>query len=326
MTLMDAFGRRRAGASAQGTAAVLVCLAVLAMFAALAPRAHAFTAGPLWKCRASALSVSVSGMNHVEPVLANGSPDTANGASPDRAQCTDQDVGANNLATPLGIPADFLGAQTATAQTGIDPDLGKAIDQKASSVAKVENLTLRLPPGAQSVALGVGAAQAEAHASCVNGKPTLTGTSQATGITLGGQTISLDQLLDALGTGLQPLGALVTLKVNEQIKTANSLIQRALHITLLSAAGSSPLADIIIGEAKVGNDDDVCNPDKQFPGQTPEIKPCPTGSDFDIVSGNCLIKGSSGQPTIVVGKPFQGPSGGRVISTGASSPRSLHHS
>jgi hypothetical protein len=314
MSFMDAFGQRRAGGSARGHIA-LACAAAFLIIATFAPRADAFTSGPLWLCRSSALGVSVMGNNKVEPVLANGNPNTANGANPDRAQCTTQDVGANNLATPLAIPADFLAAQTATAQTSIDPELGKAIDQKATAVAKVENLTLRLPPGAQSVALGVGAAQATATASCVNGAPQLTGTSQATGITLGGQTVSLDQLLSALGQGLQPLGALVTLKVNEQVKTANSLIQRALHITLLSAAGNSPLADIIIGEAKVGNTDDVCDPNKQFPGQTPDIRPCPKGSDFDAPSGNCIISASSGNPTaVVVGKPFQGPSGGTVVS------------
>jgi Ca2+-binding RTX toxin-like protein len=65
----------------------------------------------------------------------------------------------------------------------------------------------------------------------------------------------------------------------------------------------------------------VCNPDKQFPGQTPQIKPCPTGSDFNLTTGNCVITASSGNPSIVVGKPFQGPSGGTVVPLGTARKR-----
>ena len=72
---------------------------------------------------------SVAGQNRVEPIAANGNINTANGASPDRAQCVDSETGAGNTATQLGIDPAFLGAVTGKASTAIEPDLGRAIDQ-----------------------------------------------------------------------------------------------------------------------------------------------------------------------------------------------------
>src|SRR5437899_2664900 len=84
--------------------------------------ANAFTGPPLWGCRSSAVFASVGGNNRVEPVVANGNPDTGGGVSPDRAQCVNQDAGLDNLATPLGIPTNLLAASSATAQTSIVPE------------------------------------------------------------------------------------------------------------------------------------------------------------------------------------------------------------
>ena len=86
--------------------------------------AGAFTGSPLWQCRGSALYASVAGMNRVEPEVANGNPNTGNNGNPDREQCVNSEVGANNLATPLGLPANFLSAPTAYATTTITPALG----------------------------------------------------------------------------------------------------------------------------------------------------------------------------------------------------------
>jgi Ca2+-binding RTX toxin-like protein len=299
-----------------GRGAALAAIAV-GMTAFGAASADAFTSEPLWGCRASALSVSVNGNNRVEPVLANGNPNTAGGVSPDREQCSNQEAGANNLATPLGIPANTLGAQTASAVTRIVPAIGKAIDQKVTAFSNVENLTLQLPAGG-TVALGVAAANATATASCASpNKPAFAGTSQAAGITLGGTPVPLDGLLTALSQALQPLNAVVDLKVNEKIQGSTGIIVRALHIKVLQAANPSgaPLADIIVAESKANiASGEVCNPLKQIPIPPDLDGACPPGSVLDLARVLCVITASSTHTEIIVGRPFQGPSGGTVVA------------
>ena len=261
----------------------------------------------------------MAGNNRVEPVVANGNPSTANNASPDRAQCATEEAGADNLATPLGIPADFLAAQSATAKTTITPELGRAIDQSVVATAKVERLTI--PFGGSTVVLGVGAATSEVTGSCENGQPKLAGTSSMADITLGGTPISLNDLLGALQEGLAPLGVLVEIKFNEQVVAERSLTQRAAHIKLLGGEAQVPLVDLVLAETKVDAEQFTCDPNRQIPGFEGQI--CPTGSEFDVTSGLCVIRlpgdntggggGGGVGGVIVVGRPFQGPSGGTVV-------------
>ena len=274
--------------------------------------ATAFTGPPLWGCRSSAVFASVAGNNRVEPIVANGNPNTGGGVSPDRAQCVNQDAGLDNLATPLGIPTNVLGASSATAQTSIMPEIGKAIDQKPTSQARVENL--QIPLTTSTVVLGVAAATSSATGTCKAGSltPTLTGTSQVTGLTLGGQNITLDALLAGLQQVLAPLSPVIDVKFNEQIRTASSLIVNAAHIKILSAAGRDPLADIVIAQSKVVAGADVCDPDKQLPPGTGNGEPCPAGSTYLVEKNLCVIIVAGGS-TIIVGKPYEGPSGGTVI-------------
>jgi hypothetical protein len=274
--------------------------------------AQAFTSSPLWKCRASALYVSIAGNNRVEPIVANGNASTSGNKSPDRAQCASEEAGADNLATPLGIPSTIIAAQSASAKTTITPELGLAIDQKVEATSRVEKLAL--PLGGTSVVLGVGAANVTATGSCVNGVPKLDATSSMLDLTLGGTPISLNQLLAGLQQALQPLGVLVDVKFNEQIKDAKSIIARAAHIKLLGANQATPLADIVIAESKIDTEQFTCDPDHQIPGIDKQI--CPTGSKYDPMTGRCIITvtGANGSTQIiVVGRPYQGPSGGTVI-------------
>ena len=84
------------------TRRLLVVLATAGRDSAWQRRPHqAFTTPPVWQCRASATFASVAGKNRVEPIVANGNINTANGASPDRAQCVDSETGAGNTATQL---------------------------------------------------------------------------------------------------------------------------------------------------------------------------------------------------------------------------------
>ena len=89
---------------------------------------------------------------------------------------------------------------------------------------------------------------------------------------------------------LKPLNGLVSVKVNEQIATATSLITRALHISVINPTNSASLLDVIVGEAKGGFDANVCNKDKQF-----EIPPGINGTVNGVSTvGNGLFGGNSG--------------------------------
>jgi Ca2+-binding RTX toxin-like protein len=279
------------------------------------PSASAFTTTPVWQCRGSATYTSVSGQNRVEPLVANGNINTVGGASEDRAQCVDSETGAGNTATQLGISPNFVTAVTGKAATSINPDLGRAIDQVASSEGRVENLGLLLAAGAPTI--GIGAANSTASGRCASGNlnPVLTGNSDVADITLGGTKIPLDQLATQLTNILNPLiGALVEIKVDEQIRTTNSLTINAIHIKVIR--GTTPLADIVVGQAKVGGNGPVCDPDKQGDGGGGGGNVCPAGSILDVSANVCVIRGSTSGSSlgdIIVGRPFQGPSGGTVV-------------
>jgi Ca2+-binding RTX toxin-like protein len=281
----------------------------------LAPSAGAFTTPPVWKCRASPLYASVNNGNRVEPIVANGKINTAGGASSENAQCASADAGLGNTATQLGIPQDFIGAQTASAVTTIKPDTGRSIDQTVVSEAKVERLTIHLPQGG-SVTIGVNAASSRATGECVKGstKPKLDATSQVAGLTLGGQPIDLDPLVKALDDLLQPLNAVVDIIPNEEIRTADSITRRALHIKVLTASTGTSLLDAVLAESKVGGDGPICDPAKQNDGSgTPPV--CPKGATFDKDRNVCVITKESGSKygEIIVGPPYVGPSGGTVV-------------
>jgi Ca2+-binding RTX toxin-like protein len=279
------------------------------------PSASAFTTQPVWQCRGSATYTSVSGQNRVEPIVANGNINTADGADPDRAQCVDSETGAGNTATQLGISPNVVGAITGKASTSIDPDFGKAIDQTASAQGRVEDLTLLVAQGGPTI--GIGAANSFASGKCASGNlnPVFDGRSDVADVTLGGQMIPLDQLADQLTKVLNPLiGALVEIKVDERISTPTSLTINAIHIKVIR--GTTPLADIVVGQAKVAAAGPVCDPTKQNDGGNNGNGICPTGSVLDAVNNVCVIKGSTSGSSlgdVVVGRPFQGPSGGTVV-------------
>jgi hypothetical protein len=296
------------------TRRLLVVLATMAGMLVVAPAAQSFTTVPVWQCRASAAFASVAGNNRVEPIVANGNINTANGASPDRAQCVDSETGLGNTPTQLGISPEFLGAVTGKARTEINPDLGRAIDQAILAEGQVEDLTLLL--GAGGPTLGVGAANSRAVGACVAGNtaPQFAGDSRVADITLGGTPIPLDRLLSELTEVLNPLlGAVVEIRVDEEIRTADSLTINALHIIVVR--GTTPLIDLVVGQAKVGANGPVCDPNQQNDGSGLG-QVCASGSVLDVARNLCVIPAGtagSGLGEIIIGRPFQGPSGGSVL-------------
>jgi RTX calcium-binding nonapeptide repeat (4 copies) len=283
-------------------AAILAALAGLA-FAALAAQGAPGAQAASWQCAGSAASVSLAGATPIAPVVAAPVPG-----------CADTQTGLENLAQSLGLPASLLQARTASAITSIDPDGGPSASQRVGAIGRVEGLTLTLSPTA---VLRVGVAQAQATGACVHGAPALAGTSQLASVTLNGVGVSLDALAAQLGALLAPLSRVVDLKVNEQAGGGSSLTQRALHLRILTTAGT-PLLDVIAGEARVGVDGAVCAGAASTAGGETELRPCPRGSELNAARGLCVIhvaaQGGQGASVIIVGRPFEGPSGGTVVA------------
>jgi hypothetical protein len=228
------------------SASVLVALLASAALASAAP------AAATWQCTASSVTSSLAGNPTANPVTSTGSP------------CVSNATGLDSLPTPLGLPANAISAQTASATTMASPGDEIPARQGVAAIGRVENLSVQLPPGSGTT-LGVRAANAQATGICVAGSPVLDGQSEALGATLGGQEIPIEQAAQQIAAGLAPLGDALDLKVDEQIRTATGLTVNALHIKILNAAGA-PVLDVIAGQAHVGYSGAICNPNGQVPG------------------------------------------------------------
>jgi hypothetical protein len=228
--------------------------AALAAFLATAALGSAAQAAQsTWQCGATAASSSLAGNPVFNPVTTSANP------------CVSNATGADTLPDSVGAPPSAIDAKTSSATTIATPPDEIAAHQSVAGIGRVENLALRLPPGVGTVVLGVREANARATGSCVHGSPVLDGSSEINGVTLGGQEIPTDQIAQQLGSQLGPLGLLVDLKVDEQLRTASSLTVRALHLRVLAAAGT-PVLDLIAGEARTGYSGAVCDPTGQIPG------------------------------------------------------------
>jgi hypothetical protein len=226
-------------------------LAAALTAAALASPAYAAPSG--WQCGATALSHSLAGNTTIAPVTTSANP------------CVSDSTGADSVPPGAGVPPNALTAQTLSATTFATPEDEIAARQGVGAVGRVENLSLQLPPGAGTVVLGVREAAGHAGAVCVDGTPVLDGSSEVNGVTLGGQAIQVEQLAQQLATQLAPLGQVVDLKLDEQLRSGSSLVVRALHLKVLSATGT-PLVDLVAGEARVSYKGMVCDPTGQTPG------------------------------------------------------------
>ena len=219
---------------------------------ASATLASAAQAQPSWQCSASAESSSLAGNPGANPVVASANP------------CVSNATGLDNLPAPIGVPTDAVSARTASATTIANPENEIAARQAVGAIGKVENLAVQLPPGAATTTLGVRAAQAQVSATCVAGSPVLDGSSETNGLTIGGQEVPIAQAGQQLAQALAPLGDVVDLKFDEQVRTGNSLAINAMHLKVLSAAGT-PVLEVIAGVANVAFNGKVCDPSGQTP-------------------------------------------------------------
>jgi hypothetical protein len=226
--------------------------AVVAAVLASGALAGAAQAQPSWQCSASAVSESLAGNPGANPVIAAADP------------CVSNATGLDNLPSPLGVPTNAISARTSSATTIANPDNEIAARQAVGAIGRVENLAVQLPPGAGTTTFGVRAANAQVSAVCVAGTPVLDGSSEATGLTIGGQEVPIGQAAQQLAQQLAPLGDAVDLKFDEQVRTGSSLAINALHLKVLSAAGT-PVLEVIAGVANVAFRGNVCDPTGQTP-------------------------------------------------------------
>jgi hypothetical protein len=213
--------------------------------------ASAAQAQPSWQCSASAESSSLAGNPGANPEVASANP------------CVSNATGLDNAPASIGAPSDAVSAQTASAVTIANPENEIAARQAVGAIGRVENLAIQLPPGAPTT-LGVRAARAQVSATCVAGSPVLDGFSETNGLTIGGQEVPIEQAAQQLAQQLAPLGDVVDLKFDEQVRTGSSLAINAMHLKVLSAAGT-PVLEVIAGVANVAFNGKVCDPTGQTP-------------------------------------------------------------
>ena len=254
--------------------------AVLVTGLATAAMAGAAQAQPAWQCSASANSSSVAGNPPANPVTASGTP------------CVSSATGLDSLPTPLGVPPGGLTAQTSSATTVASPADEIAARQAIGAIGRVENLAVQLPPGSATTTFGARAANAQATAVCVAGSPVLDGSSEVNGLTIGGQEVPVQDAAQQLAQQLAAAGDAVDLKFYEQIRTAGSLTINAIHLKVLSAAGT-PVLDMIAGQAHVGYAGSVCDPR----GQTPTG----AGDGSGNGNGNGSANGADSRTTLANG-------------------------
>ncbi len=295
----------------------MVGAALAATTAALSAAATAAAAPTAtWSCRGSAVEVQIATNDRITPIVANRTP------------CSDSANGLPKTAEAVGL-APAITAQTAYARTSAVDPMAFPKDQRTASDAGVEGLEVKLLDGALTI--GVDAARSAAGGSCVAGVPQFAGASTVVGLKINGQAVVLDGLLSSIVDPISasPLGAVVQVKLNEQVKNAEGIIQRAAHVIVLAGTGGgAPLADVVIAESLVGSSF-ACDPtatNNNPPAGSPvsgsgggnESFPqvCPSGSTLDRDRGLCVITAaaSAGQGVVIVGRPFAGPSGGRVFS------------
>ncbi len=295
--------------------------AVAALSALSLPHAAQAADTVSYSCRASVVTAQVAGGAVDDPVRAGN----------DTGACAEAVAGLPALTESVHL--DSL-ATARTAYAAVNPGGAKPISAKPQAVAGVEGLDLAIPG-----TLSVGVARSTLSASCVSGAPVYTGRSEVANITLGGQPIVIDGVVQPITDALSDaLGAVVSVRLNEQVDLpGGGKAVRAAHVKLLAGDGSgAPLADVIVAESRLTNNGTVCDPNSPPNSDDPGTDDgptgndtsgiCPSGSVFDVSRKLCIIAvpGSqtatnpvgdlTGIGSVVVGKPYEGPKGGRVIT------------
>ena len=305
----------------------LLSAAALALIGGAVP-AGADNTSPTWTCRASGLHAELGDALRVEPIAANAN--TKVNENPDRAQCVDDDgiLPHLNIGDPAAI---FVEANELFAITRIscitkppceNDDVGPAYAETAfANAGAVQPVTAQIG-GDAGIIVTTQDARSSAFAECKNGVPTMSGDSTIVNVTLslGGTAIPLEPISGEPNQVID-VSPLIKVTFNERIEegTATSADQsltiRALHVEVLPSPPSVPAINLVIGESKVDRHGSVCTVGSGTGGENTgggNARPCPPGAEYVLADNLCIIR-DNGQ-TIVVGRPYQGPSGGSVLA------------
>lgn len=275
---------------------------------------------PSFQCRASALAASVANQPYVEPLVANGLRGSIPGPTFDKALCSPDEQGAGDLIDSVGLQS-LIGTSAVQVKTTLTPETGSSKAQTATASTTIADLDLRLL-GTNPSFLRIGAVKATASARCVAGRAEFTGASEITDIELFGQPVSLDELVNGLAGALSNLGLDPVIKIyplNQVTRTADSVVVTPLRIQVLSGGNTTGgVLDLTVGETKVAQRGDACNPPAVNPDDpnTGGDGICPVGS-IPVGEGPrvCQIPATDRNGLIIIGVPnsTDTPRGGRVL-------------
>jgi Ca2+-binding RTX toxin-like protein len=278
----------------------------LALACVLAPVLHAGSASAAtnsFGCRASVSAVRpTTSLPALEPYVAN------------RAEtpCVTQSAGASSGTTGTAAPGTVATGGPAGAYTystaSADVTTG-AVAPGATALASTDGGTLT---GTGAVVDVAGPAQAQASYACVNGQVAPSGSSDVTAAVVNGQTVRPSSPGAEQTTQLGG-GSYVT--INQRVETATSLTERLAYLHI------EGVGDYVLGEAQVvlaSNDPCAGTSGSGGSGATGTggtgglLNACPAGSVLISSAQRCEIIDAGG--AIDVSRPFEGPTGGRVIA------------
>jgi Ca2+-binding RTX toxin-like protein len=279
----------------KGRVSVRLGLALSFCIVMLGGASSAMAATAPFGCRASSARVTLGSTNLLEPIVANTNTNPCTTASSGVSVLSVAQTGSPLL---NGGPAGAFTYSSANAPSTTGP-----VAPGASSLASIDGVTIPTSSGPLVI---VGPVEAKAAYACVNGHVVASSDSNLDLLYLNGQRITLTP--DKPTT--IPLGGDNYIKVNNKIQTANSLTERVLEVHL------GTLADIVVGEATVTQN--VADPCAGTNNNTPpNVNPCPAGSTFVPSAQLCEII-LPGGGVIVISRPFEGPTGGSVLSLQAA--------
>ncbi len=222
--------------------------------------AEAATTPAFFSCAADAVTVRVAGGSTLNPVTTGGGKDA----------CRTESVGLPNVGEAVSLE-EIMTARTAYAET--DQGGPRPFRSKPSAKSGVENLKVTLG----NPVLGVAAARSAITATCASGTPTFQTSSEVASLSLAGQPIVLDGVLQPITDALtDAVGALVEVKLNEVVDLpGGGKAVRAARVTLLR--GNAPLAEVIVAQSSLDLNGRACDPDDGDEPVDPGPSVCPHG-------------------------------------------------
>lgn len=231
-------------------------------------------------------------------------------------------IGEESTETLVDVPAEPLavsGTLTATALAHEASDVPTALTVNEQEVAGpynatglgvVENLEVLVNQvDAETSLLTATVVRAEAAAACVDGSPEYTANSEIVDLQIAGEQVPLnaplEQVIDGVNDVLEQTTLNQVVDIERNVVTQNpagGIAVDALVVTLLSAAGDAPLAQVRIAHGEVGPIACAAPPTETAPETVPPPAPAPdvatpalprTGTDAGSLAAGGLALGLS---------------------------------